>query len=91
MDEARGFFGATSIGYAVSTDGVRWHRYPANPVLLPDDIGLTAVRAPSLAVIGGRLHMLLSDDADSGSPLYGLINGDPDGAETGGAPWHAAR
>ena len=84
--EARGFFGATSIGYAVSTDGVHWHKYPGNPVLLPDDIGLTAVRAPSLAIVGGRLQMVLSEDADSGSVIYGLINGDP-----GGGPAPAPR
>ena len=77
--EARGFFGATSIGYAVSTDGVRWHKYPDNPVLLPDDLGLTAVRAPSLALVGGRLQMVLSQDADTGTAIYGLVNRAPGG------------
>jgi hypothetical protein len=76
--EARGFFGATSIGYAVSTDGVHWHKFPGNPVVLPDDIGLASVRAPSLAVIGGHLQMVVSEDADPGTPLYGLVNGEPD-------------
>jgi hypothetical protein len=84
--EARGFFGATSIGYAVSTDGVRWHKYPGNPVLLPDDIGLTAVRAPTLAVVGGRLQMVLSDDADAGSAIYGLVNRAPDAEGAAPAP-----
>ena len=83
--EARGFFGATSIGYAVSVDGVHWHKYPGNPVLLPDDIGLSAVRAPSLASIGGRLQMVLSAEVDSGSAVYGLRNGDPD-ADASPAP-----
>ena len=80
--EARGFFGATSIGYAVSTDGVHWHKFPGNPVLLPDDIGLEAVRAPSLALVAGRLEMVLNGDADTGSAIYGLVNGGPEaGAE----------
>jgi hypothetical protein len=81
--EARGFFGATSIGYAVSTDGVHWHKYPGNPVLLPGDVGLTAVRAPSLAVIGGHLQMVVSEDADAGTAIYGLVNGE---TEAGTAP-----
>lgn len=84
--EARGFFGATSIGYAVSADGVHWQKYPGNPVLLPDDVGLTAVRAPSLALVGGRLQMVLSDDADAGSAVYGLVNRAPDAEGAAPAP-----
>ena len=26
----------TALGFAVSTDGLRWHKHPANPVLRPD-------------------------------------------------------
>lgn len=73
--EARGFFGATSIGYAVSVDGVRWFKYPGNPVIRPDDVGLEAVRAPSVALVGNRLQMVLGQDADSGTAILGLVNG----------------
>ncbi|HIF31540.1 MAG TPA: hypothetical protein EYG57_18860 [Planctomycetes bacterium] len=27
---------ATAIGFAVSLDGVKWHKHPQNPVLRPD-------------------------------------------------------
>ena len=73
--EERGFFDTTTIGYAVSTDGVSWHKYPGNPVVTPEDVGLEAVRAPSVARVGGRLVMAVSQDHGIGSSrIYGLIN-----------------
>ena len=39
--EARDFFGDKRIGYAVSTDGVHWSRSPDNPVISPEELGLT--------------------------------------------------
>jgi hypothetical protein len=73
--EGVGFFGATAIGYAVSTDGVRWHRFPGNPVVAPADLGLSHLRAPAAAIVGGRWVLLVSQDQSfAGSRIYGLVN-----------------
>lgn len=56
--EGRDFFGKTSIGYAVSTDGVRWRRAPHNPVARADDFGLVTIGGPEvLPDADGRLRM----------------------------------
>lgn len=73
--EGVGFFGASAIGYAVSVDGVRWHRFPGNPVLAPADLGLSHLRAPAAAMLGGRWLLLVSQDQSfAGSRIYGLVN-----------------
>ncbi len=46
--EGRDFFGLTAIGYAVSTDGVTWHRYPGNPVMAPEVLGLASIGGPEV-------------------------------------------
>lgn len=51
--------GDTSIGYAVSADGVRWHKSPGNPVLIPSDFGLEEVGSPAVLADEGELHLWL--------------------------------
>ena len=58
--EGHDFFGEVAIGYAVSTDGVRWSRYPGNPVLTAEDLGLVTVGGPAVRrASDGRLVMLV--------------------------------
>jgi hypothetical protein len=55
--EGRDFFGKSSIGYAISTDGVEWHKWPGNPVLVPEDVGLASVGGPDAHLASdGRLR-----------------------------------
>jgi hypothetical protein len=55
--EGRTFLGETSIGYAVSTDGIHWHKWPDNPVLRPQDVGLEEVGSPAVLVDEGELRL----------------------------------
>jgi len=74
--EARGFLGVTSIGYAVSLDGIEWFKYPDNPVVSPENVGLVSVGAPEVLAEGGRTLMWLHGKATDtlGSRIYGLAN-----------------
>jgi hypothetical protein len=74
--EARGFLGVTSIGYAVSLDGVEWFKYPGNPVVTPEAVGLVSVGAPEVLSEGGRTLMWLHGKAGDtlGLRVYGLAN-----------------
>ncbi len=55
--DGRDFFGKTSIGYAISTDGAHWHKWPGNPVLVPEDVGMTSIGAPDVHLASdGRLR-----------------------------------
>lgn len=74
--EARGFLGVASIGYAVSLDGVEWFKYPGNPVVSPEQIGLVSVGAPEVLAEGGRTLMWLHGEATDtlGTRIYGLAN-----------------
>jgi len=49
--EGRNFFGETSIGYAVSTDGIQWHKYPGNPVIEPEDLGMASIGGPDVHLL----------------------------------------
>jgi hypothetical protein len=85
-DEARGIYrmwytatallGRTSLGYAVSTDGVRWHKFPGNPVLVPDDFQLELVGSPAVLADEGELRMWLHGraPADTKLRIYALTN-----------------
>ena len=58
--EGRDFFGKVRIGYAVSTDGVAWHRFPGNPVITPEMLGLSTVGGPAVDLApDGRLIMFV--------------------------------
>lgn len=58
--EGRDFFGNTSIGYAVSPDGVTWHRSPQNPVISGEELGFVTVGGPEVVLDpDGRLRMWL--------------------------------
>jgi len=74
--EARGFLGVTSIGYAVSLDGVEWFKYPDNPVVAAEAVGLVSVGAPEVLTEGGRTLMWLHGEAGDtlGQLIYGLTN-----------------
>jgi hypothetical protein len=45
---ANGFLGSTSIAYAVSTDGITWHKFPANPVVSHGAVGLDSIGSPAV-------------------------------------------
>jgi hypothetical protein len=62
---ARAFLGITAIGYAVSPDGVVWTKYPGNPVVTQDALGLEAIGRPAV----------LADEADLHLWLHGLTPG----------------
>lgn len=73
---ATGIFGSTSIGYAVSTDGLVWHGYPDNPVLTPEDHGLVSIGSPTVVDDGGRLRLWIDGFAPGalGRTIYELEN-----------------
>ena len=53
---ATGVLGATSIGYAVSADGVTWHKLD-EPVVTREPLGLVELGSPTVIDDGGRLRM----------------------------------
>lgn len=58
--EARDFFGTVRIGYAVSTDGASWSRYPGNPVIDPGALDFDSIGGPEVVLAAdGRLRMWL--------------------------------
>ena len=58
--EGRDFFGVIAIGYAVSTDGATWSRYPGNPIVTAAQLGLQSIGGPSVyRAPDGRLLMLV--------------------------------
>lgn len=73
---ATGAFGATSIGYAVSPDGVIWHRDPSNPVLTPEQLGLANLGSPSVIDHAAGLRMWIDGLApgEVGRRIYELEN-----------------
>ncbi|MBI5479463.1 MAG: hypothetical protein HY906_11430 [Deltaproteobacteria bacterium] len=73
---ARAFLAGTSLGYAVSADGVAWHKFPGNPVLTPEGPGLETVGAPAVLATEGRLRLWLHG-REPGSPdrhIYEVTN-----------------
>ncbi len=73
---ATAFLGIASIGYAVSTDGVHWSKYPGNPVLALDAAGLDSIDSPAVVVEQGRLRMWTSghEPGGSGDRIYAFTN-----------------
>src|SRR5206468_12102807 len=57
---ATAFLGISSIGYAVSTDGVHWNKYPGNPVLSLQTAALDTIGDPAVIVDEGQSRMWTS-------------------------------
>jgi hypothetical protein len=75
--EARDFFGKSSIGYAVSINGRDWQTFPGNPVLQPEDLGLTYIGSPVVHLQpDGRLRMWVTGIpvGDERRSIYELRN-----------------
>ena len=66
--QGRDYFGETAIGYAVSIDGVEWHKSPHNPVLVPADLGLSTIGGP---------EVLLSEDGRLRAWVHGTTGAEP--------------
>lgn len=77
---ADGPLGLTSIGYAVSTDGVHWHPAPQNPVVTSGPLGLRQIGAPSVVLRDGVLDMWIEGlpPDRAGGQIYELVNGGAD-------------
>lgn len=75
--EAQGTLGVSSIGYAVSEDGVTWHKFPGNPVVSPAGVGLMSVGRPDVVTGDDGDIMLIEGQASDrpGSRIYALTNG----------------
>jgi len=75
--------GRTAIGYAVSTDGRDWHKFPDNPVVSAEQVGLELdpIGSPTVIDDGGRLRMWIHGRAPGAvaKTIYELENlgGDP--------------
>lgn len=68
--EGHNFLGKTGLGYAVSTDGIEWHAYPGNPILVPDELALAQIGGPEVRLESdGRLRMWLHANTGSNSKL----------------------
>jgi hypothetical protein len=73
---AHGFLDQRSLAYAVSTDGIVWHKYPGNPVLDADRAGLRRVSTAAVKMSGGSFHYFVEGqprDA-TGTRIYGFVN-----------------
>jgi hypothetical protein len=56
--QATDFFGRTTIGYAVSADGLEWVKWSGNPALDPEEFGLASFGAPAaLLLADGTVRM----------------------------------
>jgi hypothetical protein len=73
---AEALFGVSSIGYAVSTDGITWHKFPENPVVSGKDVGLQSVGGPTVLVEPGQTRMWIhgSLPSETGQNIYVLTN-----------------
>lgn len=73
---ATGFLGVTGIGYAVSTDGLHWNKYPGNPVLSLDSAALDTIGNPAVIVDEGQSRMWTSghEPGASGDRIYSFTN-----------------
>jgi hypothetical protein len=87
-DETRGLYrmwytaistlGRTGIGYAVSTDGIDWHKFPGNPVVSAEqlELELDPIGSPTVLDDGGRLRMWIHGRAPGAvaKTIYELEN-----------------
>ncbi len=73
---ATALFGVTSIGYAVSTDGVTWHKFPGNPVVTASGVGLESLGRSAVVEQQGRTLMWVDgvDPEKIGSEIFQLEN-----------------
>ena len=73
---AMGALNTTSIGYAVSTDGVNWHKYPGNPVITRDTAGLDALGSPAVLRDDNGLRLWLQGSVSEhvGLGIFALEN-----------------
>ncbi|MBI5481044.1 MAG: hypothetical protein HY906_19455 [Deltaproteobacteria bacterium] len=54
---AHAFLGDQSLGHAASSDGVSWQKYPQNPVVTQDLVGLELIGSPAVLADEGELRM----------------------------------
>jgi len=73
---ADGFLGTTSIAYAVSTDGITWHKFPGNPVVPHAAVGLDVVGSAAVRTDVNGLKMWVhgSQDGRVGMRIFALEN-----------------
>lgn len=73
---AEAFLGVTSIGYAVSADGVHFSKYPGNPVLTRDLAGLDTIGSAAVVVEEGRTRLWATghEPGRLGDRIYGFVN-----------------
>lgn len=62
----------TSIGLAVSTDGLRWHKYPGNPVVRAAQVGLRRVANPTVLMGDDGMRMWV-DGESAARPGLGIF------------------
>lgn len=76
-----GYNGATrSIGFATSTDGINWTKYPMNPLLVagPGSFDITGVGEPAVVKAGNVYHMTYTGYDNTGTGRIGYAFS-PDG------------
>jgi hypothetical protein len=73
---ATALFSVTSIGYAVSVDGVNWHKFPGNPVVTASGAGLESLGRAAVVEQKGRTLMWLDGVAPEkiGTKIFELEN-----------------
>jgi hypothetical protein len=73
---ATAFLGIASIGYAVSTDGVHWSKYPGNPVLKLDAAALDSIESPAVVIEQGQSRMWTAghEPGAGGDRIYSFTN-----------------
>jgi hypothetical protein len=71
-----GPLGGSAIGYAVSTDGASWYKFPGNPVVTAEQFGLESIGAPTVLQEEDRLRMYLHGRTPGlrSYNIYSIIN-----------------
>ncbi|MBI4508924.1 MAG: hypothetical protein HY698_04770 [Deltaproteobacteria bacterium] len=72
--KAEPFLGKSSIGYAVSPDGVTWHRYSGNPVIDPEGAGLDHLGSPTVILHDGGFRLWVHGKAPSTNPQFRIYS-----------------
>jgi hypothetical protein len=73
---ARALFDVYTIGHAVSTDGIVWHKFPGNPVITPSQVGLETIGSPAVEWSAGsvRIWVNANDSGTLAPRIYGFSN-----------------